>query len=129
MLWNGIKMWSEVAQRHGRMHWRTVAQDVQVRFLEVHNPPSARQSDIRVSNVPFLGDSPVENRGSRRHLGDLQVNSLLDHRKRAPDSVAGDASTNRKKFLSESVQFLTEYCRIFPVDFRQKTHRCHQKSG
>src|SRR5215467_12658303 len=110
------------------MHWHAVPQDMKVRLLEVHNPVSPGHSDIPVSNVPFLGDGPVENRGSRWQLGDFEMNSFPDHRKGTANSVTGNAPANGIKGPSKSIQFLPNDCRILFVDSVQKTHRI-SKSG
>ena len=103
----------EFAQRHGRMHRRTVVQDVQVALLEVDNPLPVAILYIGISNIPLFRYGPIEDRQFPWALQKVCSGiRSLDQSQSPPDSVAGDAPADRVKLRGEAVQLLADFRRV-----------------
>ena len=90
-----MQMRSELAQGHGRMNWRAVTDNVQIRLLEVHNALAFGIFDPSVSNVPFVGNGPIKDFGSAWHFLQDERKSGLQLGKRLTHPIAGNAAANR----------------------------------
>src|SRR6266702_5317242 len=101
----------EFAQWHGRVHRRTVIQDVQVALPKVHDPLPIRTLDIGIANIPLFRYGPVEHRGTSWDLNDLQLNTVLDQGQCPPDAVTRDVPTNR-------VSSAVKRCNSRPISVR-----------
>ena len=98
----------DFAQEHCGMDWHAIVEHVQVTLLKVHHPSAGTVLDISVSDVPFLGDCPIEYGASGRNFEDLQRNAPLDHAESLTEAFSGNAPADRIKFGRESVQFLLD---------------------
>src|SRR5207248_5411264 len=85
-------------------HRHAVADDVQVRLLEVDDAAAVRRSDVRVPDVPFQRDRPVQHLRAGRHLVAVERDVLADDVEGLPRAVAGDAAADRVEPLDQCVQ-------------------------
>ena len=71
-------MLPKLGEGHGAVEWHAVAQEVQVRRLEIDDSSSRGVLDKRVMHVPLLGDRPVQYGCARGHFMQRQWDPLTD---------------------------------------------------
>src|SRR6266576_2988709 len=98
------EMRPQLGQRHGRPHRCAVVQNVETVLVKIDDTPSAGNSDVRVTNVPFLRHSPIEYRRPAGDLEGLERNSPADQFQGLPNPVAGDAPADWEHLRGEAVQ-------------------------
>ena len=129
MFGNREQMRLEFGQRHGRMDRGAVVQHMQVGLPEINNPVPLGIFYICVANVPFFGNGPIKNCGSRWHLSGFQRNPLLDHGQSLPEPVARDAAADRIQLGCEAVQLRANLVRVSLIELFQQAHCTGSKFG
>src|SRR6185312_13462218 len=90
------------------MHRHTVAHDVQVRPVEIHNLPAFGILDPGVPDIPFRRNHPVERCGPTRHLVQIERSKRPYLAQCLPDTVPSDAATNGKNFRREAIHVFAD---------------------
>src|SRR6476659_335156 len=90
----------ELTPRHRAAERLAVAYEVEVRLLKVDDTLTV-PCDVRVANVPLVGDRPVEDPSASRNLVHLEWEPFGYRRQSLADSVAGDAPAERKQLFHE----------------------------
>jgi len=72
MLGQGEKMRPQFRQRHLGVNRLAIADDVEIRLLEVDDAMAAGSLDEGFLDRPFIRHGPVEHARPRRHFGDLK---------------------------------------------------------
>ena len=98
----GVQVRPELVQRHLRSYRLAVADDVEIRIVEVDDTPVG-PSMWASADVPLVGDGPVENLRATRHFVHLDRDALPDPSQSRPDAVAGDAAAKREQLGRECV--------------------------
>ena len=96
-----VDMLLQFGQRHPCIHGNAVADDVEVAVRHVHDAATGGILDVRVADVPFLRDGPVEDLRAARDLVQLQGDALADPTQGLADPVPGDAPADREQLLHE----------------------------
>ena len=91
----------QLGQGHPCVHRNAVAHDVEVAVREIDDAATVRILDVRVADVPFLRDGPVEDLRAARDLVELQGDPLADPTQGLADPVPGDAPADREQLLHE----------------------------
>ena len=100
-LGQGVQVGPERREGHGRVHRYAVATDVEGVTPEVHHPLAAGVLHEGVTDVPLVGDDPVEDRRAAGHLDDLEGDVPSEDLEGAADALAGDAAADRIELLQE----------------------------
>jgi hypothetical protein len=80
---------------------------MQIVLPEVDHLAARLIHHIRVSYIPFVGNLPIEGRGTGSHLVNRQFRKKLPNRgQRLANAFAGNAPANGKQPLGKSVHFV-----------------------
>ena len=93
-----VQVRPELSHGHLRPYRLAVADDVEIRVVEVDDTPPVRAFDVSCVDVPLVRDDPVENLRAACHLVNLDRDPLADQPEGRPNAVAGDASAEREQF-------------------------------
>src|SRR5713101_3922358 len=115
MLGNCGEMRLNRRHRKSRVNGRAVIQDVQVRFLKIDDALSRCIFYKSILDVPLLGNGPIEYLRPRRDFVNLQGNPLLNERQGLPESVAGYAPADWKKFGRKLMQSLANFAGVLRI--------------
>ncbi len=63
----------QLVERQRDVRRNGIAQQMKVVVTKIDDPPAIRPDQIRLADVPFVGDVPVEAPRARRHLVNLQA--------------------------------------------------------
>src|SRR5262245_53217978 len=99
MLGQRVQMRPELRQAERGLYRRAVTHHVQRVGAEIDHALAARVLDPRLADVPFVGDFPIEHRGSRGHFSQLERNAFADCCERLAHAVAGNAAADRIELL------------------------------
>ena len=69
---------SQLTKWNAHVHRHAVAHDVQIVGTEIHDAAPGGVLDVRIPDIPFLGNGPIEDPSAGRHLLDLQWDPLAD---------------------------------------------------
>src|SRR5206468_12756809 len=97
VLGEGVQMRPEFIQRELSLNRLAIAHHVEVRDAKVDDTPPFGPGDVRVADVPLVGDCPVEHLRPARHLVDLKWNPRPDRTQGLSHSLAGDAAADREE--------------------------------
>jgi hypothetical protein len=89
-----MQMFLEFRKAEGPVDWSGIAEHVQVALLEINDLSPGRVEDERVSDIPFLWNSPIENFCPGRYFKELEWDETLKNAKRFTHTIAGNASTD-----------------------------------
>ena len=103
-----VKMLFEFAQRNSLSHRHAIAHDVQIGPGKVYDFFSMLVFYVRIANVPFTRNGPVEDLGPRRHFMDLQSDVLAKLIQRISHPVTGDAAANRVYLSGKSEDLIAD---------------------
>ena len=111
LVWHGIDMLQQLLTTHHLIDGQRVANDVQVGILEVDDLVAIQSVDATATDIPLLGNGPVEDRRTRGHLIDLDLrHRLTEHLQRLPEAVASDTATDGEHSTCQSVHRLSVLC-------------------
>src|SRR5215468_6914862 len=117
-------MRTELVQRHSGVHWYAVVDHVQVGLTEIDEALTARVFDEGIADMPFLRHSPVQHRGTARHLMEGERNPLGNSLQCGAHTAARNATAERKQLSDEAVHGLTASLRQ-RYQVVHTTHRHH----
>jgi hypothetical protein len=89
-----VEVRHQIFERHRLPHVLAIAHNMEIRFSEVDDSPTVCRRDIRVSDIPFVRNFPVEHLSTARYLVDFKRNPPGYLSKRLTNSVTGDASAD-----------------------------------
>jgi hypothetical protein len=106
MLRVGVQVLLQFRQWHSGTYGEAVADNVEVASPEVDDPVTVRIRDVRITDVPFVRDDPIEYLGAAWHLVSLERNVLCEHTQRLAHAVSGDTATDRVQPPDEAMHLL-----------------------
>ena len=68
-----MQVFLQVSQWQANIDRRRVTHHMDVGVLEVQHPESIGPLEVGAADVPFIGDGPVQDGRSGRHLDDVEV--------------------------------------------------------
>ena len=81
---------------------------MEVGFLKVYHPFPIFCLDIRISDIPFLGDSPIEDLRSGRDLMHLDFrHNIFQHLQRLAETISRNAPADGEHAASQLVHYTT----------------------
>ncbi len=90
----GVQPGPELVERKGRSHRDAVVDYVQVRSSKIHHALPRCVLDPGIPDVPLLGNGPIEDGSSGRHLTDGKRHMTPHDLERAANAVSRDAPAN-----------------------------------
>ena len=84
LIGQGVEMRAQLGERHDRIDWRAVLDDVEIAVRKVHNMPAVGARDVGVTDVPLARHGPVQDRRPRGNLIDRKRDIALDDAERLP---------------------------------------------
>jgi hypothetical protein len=100
-----VEMSKQLVPRASSANRPAVIDDVKVADSKVNDTPAVYCGDVRVLDIPFIWDGPIEDGCARRDLVDRKRDELRQPVQRLADAVAGDTATNRIQLRRELVQY------------------------
>src|SRR6516225_7235310 len=82
LIGQGMEMGTQRGERHCRIYWLTVLDDVEVVGREVYDARAILTRDVSVSDIPLTRHGPIKSRGSGRDLIELKRDMILKGRER-----------------------------------------------
>jgi hypothetical protein len=113
LLRQGVKVGSQLGQRHRALYRNAVVYDVQIVPAKINDPFAAGVLNVGIANVPFAGHSPVEDPGAAGNFVDVERYFLFQASQRLAEAVAGDAAANRVQLADQSKNFVANSRRIY----------------
>ncbi len=80
-----------------------VADEVQIVVRKIDDFFAVRSLDPGLANVPLPGNRPVEHRGARRHLMNVNRQLCANAVKRCPNTIAGYAAADGVELLGQRI--------------------------
>src|SRR5260370_32834976 len=96
-----MEMRAQLGERHDRIYWLAVLEDVKVVGREIDNARAVNAGNVSFPDVPLAWHRPIEHWGPRGNLVKLEWDVALQDRERLPNSIPGDAAANREELLDK----------------------------
>ena len=115
LLRQGVKVGSQLGQRHRALYRNAVVYDVQIVPAKINDPFAAGVLNVGIANVPFAGHRPIKHPSSGGNFVYGKRDETLQAPKCLAKTITSDTAAKRIEIGNQSMHFMPETFEVNPV--------------